>query len=165
MNYKSNSIQALIVIYFNILVGKGDYTKESNLVERGDYTKESKKTSYRTNSTTITNMNRCESNTVFNLYTANVKVVIENNNISSSENLTMTTKARPSLFYLTKRKNNSIVRKVASKTMAKHIDVSTNEQDSMLRMSVDNDNMEGKCELKTSKPNSKTKTILCLVIV
>ena len=41
--------------------------------------------------------------------------------------------------------------------MANTTVVSTNKQDYILRNNVDNNNMEDECELKTSKPNSKTK--------
>ena len=64
-----------------------------------------------------------ESNTVLHLFISNEKGLINTDNASSKENLTITTKASSSLLYSNKRKNNSLVRKITSETMAKKTSV------------------------------------------
>ena len=64
-----------------------------------------------------------EFNTVLNLYTPNEKGLINNNNSSSSDNLTINIKASPTLFYSNHRKYYSIDRTAASRTMVKRTTV------------------------------------------
>ena len=88
---------------------------------KSGYTNDSETISYRTKSTTITNITSCESNTVLNSYTSNEKGLINIDNVRSNKNLAIITKVIYSLLCSNNRKNNSLVRKTTSETMAKII--------------------------------------------
>lgn len=64
-------------------------------------------------------MNRCNFNKVLNIYKSNQKGFITNNNASSSENIALDTNESSILLYAQNRKNNSIIRKGTSETIAK----------------------------------------------